>query len=265
MKGIYYSAEEEHNKNSFGTMLAQARKNARMSQKDLADELSSRGTYVHPRSVSKWENGQNVPNAYQLMALCHILGINDVVSYFTGKEVLATPSLNRHGTQKLEEYKELLIASGLYIATESNLIKEPEPEVYMRIFDEAVAAGAGNIVTDGQYEEIAFPVSTVPKKADFGLRVNGKSMMPNYVDGQIVWVEQCSEIYPGEIGVFIIDDKSYLKKYSEEIPEEDKLEEYTDSEGCVHPKITLISLNPEYDNIPVSYYTHFMIVGRVLN
>lgn len=73
----------------------------------------------------------------------------------------------------------------------------------MPIFDEPAAAGTGNFVDDPQTETIDCPVSIVPDGTDFGIRVSGHSMMPRYVDGQIVFVEQCRELNQRDIGVFM--------------------------------------------------------------
>ena len=41
---------------------------------------------------------------------------------------------------------------------------------------------------------VSFPEKSVPKGADFGVRVSGDSMEPVYHDGQIVWVEECETV-----------------------------------------------------------------------
>jgi len=62
-------------------------------------------------------------------------------------------------------------------------------------------------------------------------------------------VEQCHELYSGEIGIFIYDGQSYIKEYHESEPSKEEIENYLDRKGRLHPKITLISLNKEYENI----------------
>ena len=37
----------------------------------------------------------------------------------------------------------------------------------------------------------------IPAGADFGIYVGGDSMESIYHDGQLVWVQKCSEILPG--------------------------------------------------------------------
>lgn len=54
-----------------GTLIAQARKERNMTQKELAEELR-----VSDRAVSKWERGLNLPNAELFEPLCGALGIS---------------------------------------------------------------------------------------------------------------------------------------------------------------------------------------------
>ena len=90
-------------------------------------------------------------------------------------------------------------------------------------------------------------------------------MEPVFHDGQIVWVQQCSALDPGEVGIFIYNDEAYIKVYGEQEPDEDLAEAFTDSYGVVHNQIVLISYNDEkYDPIEVSPYGSFSIFGRVL-
>lgn len=89
-------------------------------------------------------------------------------------------------------------------------------------------------------------------------------MEPVYQDGQIVWVEQCDELKPGEVGVFIYDGNGYLKAYGEQEPDEEYVEAFTDSYGVVHPQPILISYNQAYAPRPIAPYASFQIVGRVL-
>ena len=127
------------------------------------------------------------------------------------------------------------------------------------------AAGPGSFLDSGAYETLSFPASSIPEGTDFGVRVSGVSMEPDYVSGQIVWVEQCSELSEGEVGVFVYDGNAYLKRYQPGTPAEDEREAYTDSEGFVYPKITLASINPACADVQVRPDLEFRIIGRVLS
>lgn len=74
---------------------------------------------------------------------------------------------------------------------------------------------------------IGTPVS---RKADFMLIVDGESMSPKFHDGDYVLVRQQPAVEQGQIGIFYIDGKGYIKKYDGDY---------------------LISLNPNYDDINI--------------
>ena len=267
---IYDVAALKEN-NVLGVKIMEARKASKMSQKDIAARLTAYNIRVSSGAVSKWEKGDSLPNPYQLFALCHILHIKDLLSYFMNAEVEngdLDAELNQKGQDLLQLVKEALISSGQYSPRSSRMLHSiPEPEVDMRVFDEPAAAGPGNFLMSGSYETISYPASTIPEGTDFGIRVSGISMLPRYVDSQVAWVEQCSELSNGETGVFFYDDNAYIKKFVVEQPGKEELEEYTDTSGCIMPKITLYSLNRECANLDVIVRPghSFYIVGRVLN
>lgn len=88
-------------------------------------------------------------------------------------------------------------------------------------------------------------------------------MMPTYCDGQIVWIQQCQTLNPGEVGIFIYDGEGYIKSYEEQEPED--REAFTDSYGICHMQPVMVSYNPKYPPRVVLPDVRFEIVGRVLN
>ena len=68
-------------------------------------------------------------------------------------------------------------------------------------------------------------------------------MEPVYYDGDIVLVREQETIEMGQIGIFILDGSGYIKKY------------------CVDH---LVSLNEDYDDIPLSDYEDVRCSGRVI-
>jgi len=254
-----YNAAGEKELNIIGKRIAVARKRCNLTISDLSERLHDYGVTVTRGAVGKWETGDTVPNAYQLMAISTALGIEDRLSYFTEND---KPLLNEAGMHKLEEYKADLIATGKY---------RPEPKpaasityLNMPISDLAVSAGTGTFLEENSYEMIQFPEDKVPPGADFGIRISGDSMEPVYHDGQIVWVQECNNLSIGQVGVFIYDGNGYLKRYGEQEPCEEDVEEFTDSYGSVHSQPVLESYNPKYEPKVVHPNMGFQIVGRVL-
>lgn len=252
---IGYDAVQERQGNVLGQKIAELRKTHNMSLPNLAEVLGQAGIDIRGGSINKWENGDSVPNAYQLIALCKAFGIEDI-SFFTEEGNYA--DLNKTGLAKLREYRSLLVASGMYTPR-----KKSGKIIYidMPVSTLSVSAGTGAFLDEGNFEKISFPKDTVPEDAEFGIRVSGDSMMPVYQDGQIVWVCRCTELNPGDVGIFTYDGEGYLKVYDEVEP--DDPEAFTDSYGVCHMQPVLVSYNPKYPPRMVSPETRFEIIGRV--
>jgi len=90
-------------------------------------------------------------------------------------------------------------------------------------------------------------------------------MEPVYYDGQIVWVQTCDEVVPGEVGIFIYDGEGYIKAYHQQEPSEEDWEDFTDSYGIVHKQAVMVSFNQKYPPKVIPANSSFYTVGRVLN
>lgn len=140
--------------------------------------------------------------------------------------------LDHHGKKMVdftlnEEWKRL--------TTDTTQVEEQLPEIHPRLISyyyRLASAGTGQIVFDmPPTEKIEIPDIPEYRKVDYAIGVNGNSMQPEYNDGDILLIEMTEEIEPGEIGIFIVNGESFVKKLG-------------DGE--------LISLNPDYDNISLT-------------
>ena len=112
----------------------------------------------------------------------------------------------------------------------------------MRLYDIPVSAGPGNYLEGSDYEMIEVDGLT-PENADYAVRVNGDSMMPRFVDKQIIFVHEQPSLDEGEIGIFCLNNDAYLKKLG---------------------RGQLLSLNSKYEPIPIRDYDEFKIFGKVV-
>lgn len=112
-----YNAETERQENVIGARIDEARRKAGLSLVDFSALLRQYGVTMSPSGINKWAKGSALPNAYQLVAVCHALDLDVDVSYFCSSH---TPALNDAGLAKVREYKDDLIASGKY---------KPQPKV----------------------------------------------------------------------------------------------------------------------------------------
>jgi repressor LexA len=112
----------------------------------------------------------------------------------------------------------------------------------LHLYDIPVSAGLGSYLDDGSYGMIEVD-NTISSQADYAVRVSGTSMMPRFVDQQIIFIHEQLALDEGDIGIFCLNNDAFLKKLG---------------------KGYLISLNPEYDPIPIQDYDDFRVLGKVV-
>lgn len=228
-----------------GKTISEARRNAGLSQAGLAARLTMLGVDVTNQAICKWENDTTLPNARQLLVLCAALGMDDVLGEFTNGKYGAYSGLNAAGRKKLGEYRELLLASGLYSPNDRTYSAD-ERSRSLPLYSLAVSAGTGQFLDGENYEMVEVGVE-VPDGANFGVRVAGDSMEPRFHDGEVIWVHQQRSLMTGEIGIFLYDGCAYLK-------------ELAAGEGA----LALHSLNPKYDDIVISPELPLRVLGKVI-
>ena len=232
-------------KKDFGSIIANKRKDRKLSQPQLAALLCERGLDVKAHSISKWEKNVNLPNVLQFFALCEILKISDINQTFqVGTEATLLSKLNKEGHDKALDYINLLFKSGMYLRKESVIYQFPRRS--LSLYDLPVSAGTGQFLDSDRFCEIEVG-DEVAANADFGVRVSGDSMEPLYLDGQIIWIHKQETLEEGEIGIFFLDGDAYVKKY------------HHSTSG-----IQLISLNSKYPPINVSSESTLKTFGKVV-
>lgn len=109
--------------------------------------------------------------------------------------------------------------------------------------DQPASAGEGFDLSDEHMHRWTVRYNELTRKADFCLDVQGHSMEPKFHDGDTVLVRQQPSVDIGEIGLFIMDGKGYIKKQGPD---------------------RLISLNPDYNDVWPNEFSDFRCVGKVI-
>lgn len=230
--------------NSIGEIITKHRKKMGMSQVELAKELCNYGYSYTNKSISSWEKGGSELSSSVLLLLCKLLNITDLYGeYYGNNPYNPLSSLNDIGKEKALEYIELLETSDKYKAEESLVIPFRRT---LRLFNLPASAGTGNFLDGEDYTMIEVG-EEVPDNADFGIRISGDSMEPQFVNGQIVWVHQQNNLETNEIGIFFLDGNAYCKKLRK------------DNSG-----LFLISLNKKYSPIAITSASNFQVFGKVV-
>ena len=120
-----------------------------------------------------------------------------------------------------------------------------QPTRTLNYYQRLASAGTGQIVFDDVPVDL-IEIPDIPEydRVKYAIGVNGDSMEPLYYDGDILLVEPMQDVRVDEIGIFIVDGESLVKKRG---------------------KQTLISLNKKkkYPDIPIDEETRCL--GRVVD
>lgn len=221
---------------NIGPQIAVLRREAGLSQKEVAQRLTELGEPISDKALSKWEKGMTLPSARQLLLVCHVLKVEDISGVFMGRGL--AQGLDSAGRRKLGEYADLLRRSGLYDRRK----EEGRP---IRLYTIAASAGPGQFLDDGDFQWVTD--GEAPERADFAVCIAGDSMEPRYHDGQRVYVQAVPSVSDGEAGLFYWEGNAYIKILHDR------------PEGiCLH------SLNPSYADIPIPDPTQLRVFGRIV-
>lgn len=237
------------NAKTIGEIISTRRRSMGLSQVELAKQMTLAGSKTTQKSISKWETGMNEPSVTDFLLVCKLLDVEDIyMEYFGVNPHNPMTSLSEAGIAKVKDYVELLLATGLY---NKKLADVTPIRRQLKVYDTPVSAGVGNFLEDSEFVtvEVDDRVSDeIFNAADFGIKISGNSMEPQYIDGQYAYIRSQDQLNSGEIGIFYLDGNVYIKKLQQS------------GKQCL-----LVSLNSDYKPIKVSSSSTFRILGKVLN
>ncbi len=183
------------------------------TQKGLADALGvSKGT------ITSYESGVRVPPIDKLEEIAKLFNIK-ITDFF------------------VENINDI------------NFSKESSTNSRIPIVSHASAGmGKDNFEGDEILDYLELP-NKIGKKVDFGTYVVGDSMSPKILDGDIVFIKKDDILDDGDIGLFKLNDKIFIKKF--------KYNPFTQ-------ETFLVPLNKEYSIIPIKKTDDFSIIGKVI-
>lgn len=211
--------------------------NELMTEANVSAYKISRETGISDRLIGYWRKGEKMPSAENLLTIANYFGIS--VDYLLTGEDKIKPiaddeiKLLKHYKRLPHDEKISLISRAEAIADiyEEQVEEFKPPILSIYCSQNRVSAGVGDELFDyEQWDTVDVIETPVSRKADFMLIVDGESMSPKFHDGDHVLVRQQPAVEPGQIGIFYIDGKGYIKKYDGDY---------------------LISLNPNYDDINI--------------
>lgn len=144
----------------------------------------------------------------------------------------------------IDEMFELLGDDAMIDTIPKNLISISRESLKRIPLIGSVAAGQPILATESYDVYIDSPA-----KADYALRVEGDSMEPTYLDGDVVYIRQVDDVDDGTVAVVLVEDEACLKRV------------YHIKNG-----LQLVSENPKYPPMirQIPAYSSIRILGIVV-
>ncbi|EOD4521316.1 XRE family transcriptional regulator [Staphylococcus aureus] len=215
-----------------------------MSQKKLAELIN-----IKPSTLSDYLNLRSNPSHAVIQRIADVFEVgksdidttykddNDITSIYNKLTPPRQENVLNYANEQLEEQN----SKGDNVV-DINSYKQEKTPVNV---NGCVSAGVGERLHDETLftEMVKGPIPT----HDLALKVNGDSMEPMFKDGEIIFVEKTHNIKNGQIGIFIIEEEAYVKKV---FVEDDRL--------------TLVSLNKDYDDLHFYRNESVRLIGKVI-
>lgn len=211
------------------------RKELKLTQKEIAEELG-----ISFQAYSAWERGVKEPSKEKVAQLEKILKV--AKGYFTQIEIVRLyNSLSKQGKDKV-----VLYARNLAQEEQTQKVTTMLPErLYEYHVYERMSAGIGASVYDDQnFDTVYFNEELAH---DFASWVSGDSMEPKYQNGSVALIRETGFDYDGAVYAVVCNNQTYIKRV------------YREEEG-----LRLVSINPKYKDIFISYEEDPRIVGIIV-
>ena len=210
------------------------RKELKLTQKEIAEELG-----ISFQAYSAWERGIKEPSKEKVAQLENILKV--ARGYFTQIEIVRLyNSLSKQGKDKV-----VLYARNLAQEEQTQKVAPMPERLYEYRVYERMSAGIGASVYDDQnFDTVYFNEELAH---DFASWVSGDSMEPKYQNGSVALIRETGFDYDGAVYAVVCNNQTYIKRV------------YREENG-----LRLVSINPKYKDIFISYEEDPRIVGIIV-
>ena len=210
------------------------RKELKLTQKEIAEQLG-----ISFQAYSAWERGIKEPSKEKVSQLENILKVSK--GYFTQIEIVRLyHSLSKQGQEKV-----VLYARNLSQEEQAQKVAPMPERLYEYRVYERMSAGIGASVYDDQnFDTVYFNEELAH---DFASWVSGDSMEPKYQNGSVALIRETGFDYDGAVYAVVCNNQTYIKRV------------YREENG-----LRLVSINPKYKDIFISYEEDPRIVGIIV-
>ena len=210
------------------------RKELKLTQKEIAEELG-----ISFQAYSAWERGIKEPSKEKVAQLEGILKV--AKGYFTQIEIVRLyNSLSKQGKEKV-----VLYARNLAQEEQAQKVADMSKRLYEYRVYERMSAGIGaSVYGDQNFDTVYFNEELAH---DFASWVAGDSMEPKYQNGSVALIRETGFDYDGAVYAVVCNNQTYIKRV------------YREEDG-----LRLVSINPKYKDIFISYEEDPRIVGIIV-
>lgn len=243
---------------TFGDRITQLRKeNGYKTRKEFAEKLNIPETTLRNYETDAREPGhtflKQLSDFFSVSA-DYLLGLTEEREKYSSHQLKSSEyehiekyrALDQHGQETVsyilnretERMKQIEQAAATVVE-----VADSDSQGRILQYFHSVSAGAGEVIFDDVYtERITVPDRPQYHRVAYAVKVSGHSMEPLYHDKDILLVEPTCEISVGEIGIFNVNGRAYVKKLGNGV---------------------LISLNKGYNDIPLTEES--LCMGRVVD
>ena len=210
------------------------RKELKLTQKEIAERLG-----ISFQAYSAWERGIKEPSKEKVRQLEEILKVPK--GYFTQIEIVRLyDSLSKQGKEKV-----VLYARNLAQEEQAQKVTAMPKRLYEYHVYERMSAGIGaSVYDDRNFDTVYFNEELAH---DFASWVSGDSMEPKYQNGSVALIRETGFDYDGAVYAVVCNNQTYIKRV------------YREEDG-----LRLVSINPKYKDIFISYEEDPRIVGIIV-
>lgn len=228
-----------------GNKIRHYRTKLNLTQDQLGEKLNTKKA-----TISNYETGYRTPKQDDLFEIAYILNIsiddlfptrninhNDITFIYNKLTPPRQENVLNYANSQLNEQNKV-----------TSIDEYKESKLISYVACGATGAGIGEeLYDDILHEEVFFKEDEAPSNADFCILINGDSMEPMLKQGTYAFIKKEDAIKDGTIALVVLDGVSLIKRV-------DICEDY----------ITLVSLNPKYDDIKVASFSDIKVMGKVV-
>ena len=198
---------------NFGARLRARREELHLKQGELGRLLGVTGS-----AVGNYENGVSYPRTDILFRAFDVLGCDAnylFQDYIKSNMPISVDELRLlDKLRRLDEHGRKMVTAALECEIERlSAPAQAEAEKTIPLYLTPAAAGYASPAFGDDYVDYRVPITS---PADFAVKIQGDSMEPYIADGSTVLVKRQTDLRPGDVGLFFVDDDMKCKQFYED-------------------------------------------------